>query len=239
MTTETRSTSDYDLRFAIDEYGYRRKRSQREIDDIKLGRELQEFLKHSTLTEDDKQRLRGLSADYTVACASFPEKNDENDYDAVRSSVLAYLSADLPEATEEDALGLRRLSGGNQIVKITVDGHPLSMEEFRLVYTLIPPSAEVLDHVVEDAAYFYVANEAEKSPVESAPAEPEPTVPAEYDIDYFEADDMPPIEEKHTLRDELRPITDQLKYLGGKVISIVALRPPTSGADESQQKIAS
>jgi hypothetical protein len=211
-------------------------RTEQEIEIIKLEQEFKDFLKYSTLSADDKQHLRSLSADYAIICATLPEGSDEGiDYQAVRRTALDHLSADFPELAEDNPLGLRRISGSVHGTVIVVDGRPMSPEELQLVYALIEPSKEVLDRAGEDAAYFYIAEKADEKPVEVEPVVVEPVVSAEYDIDAFEPDEMPAIEDKHTLTDELRPIA---KALGGMVISLVGRRP-ADNTRSYQQKIAS
>ena len=238
MATETFSGSDNELRYATDEYGRRRMRTDQEIEIIKMGRQFKDFLAYSTLSNEDKQRLRRISADYVVGSVTLPLKNDDHeDYDEMRRSLLHHVSSDLPLASEGSPFGLCRMLGGANGVTIVADGHPLSMKELEHVYIFIEPSTEVLDRAVKDAAYFYVASTTDEGPIE---AEPQTPTPAEYDFDYYEADEKPAFEDRHTLLDELRqlrPFTDQLKQLGGRVISIVGLRPPVE--DVPQQKIAS
>jgi hypothetical protein len=232
MTTETLTSNRYDLTYATDEYGYRRRRSEQEIETIVLGEKLQNVLDNSSLSADDKQRLRGLSADYVVACAPLPAGVDGgNDYDETRRTMLNYMSSDLPEVTKVGSTGLRRRQGSIDGVQIVIDGYSLSVKELEVAYTLIEPSTEVLDRAVESAAYFYIPNHTDERTTEAVPSESEPQVPAEYDIDEFEVNEMPPIEEAHTLRDELR-------HLGGMVISIAGRRR-VAVVDESHQKIAS
>ena len=240
MTTETLTSNRYDLTYVIDEYGRRSRRSEREIEAIILSENLQRVLDNSSLSDDEKQRLRGLSADYVIACTPLPAGTDEgNDYDETRRVMLGYLSADFPEVTKVDSTGLRRMQDDTEGVKIRVDGYSLSIEELELVYRLIRPSTEVLDRAVSDAAYFYVADRVGEVPAEASPDDPASQDPAEYDTDWYEADELPAIEESHTLRDELKPITDQLRHISSKVISIVGLRPPAASTDRSHQKIAS
>lgn len=233
MTTETLTSNRYDLTYATDEYGYRRRRSEQEIETILLGEKLQNVLDNSSLSDEDKQRLRGLSADYVVACAPLPAGVDEDtDYDEIRRTMLSYMSSDLPEVTKVDSTGLRRMQDDIDGTKVMIDGYPLSVKELEVAYVLIEPSTEVLDRAVETAAYFYVANYTDEQAAEPALVEAEPQVPAEYDIDEYEVNEMPPIEEAHTLRDELR-------HLGGMVISIAGRRSRRTVVDESHQKIAS
>ena len=233
MTTETLTSNRYDLTYAIDEYGYRRRRSEREIEAIVLCEGLKKVLDDSSLSDDDTQRLRGLSAEYVVACAPLPAGADEDtDYDEIRRTMLGYMSSDLPEATKVDSTGLRRMQDDIDGTKIMIDGRPLSTKELEVAYMLIEPSTEVLDRAVESAAYFYVANHIDEQVAEPTPVESGPQVPAEYDIDEYEVNEMPFIEEAHTLRDELR-------QLGGMVISIAGRRSRRAVVDESHQKIAS
>lgn len=243
MAVETFSSSNtYSPRYWTDEYGRRHLYTQQEIDIKNLDQEFKDFLSQSTLTSDDMQRLRRLSADYVVLSSQLPEENsNENDYDRTRRTILDYISSDLLEATEEDMLGLRRQLSVHNGTVITIDGQPLSTHELELMYTLIKPSSEVLDRAVEDAAYFYIPAKEVQS-VESVPGshkQEQPQIPAEYDIDYFEPDEEPSIEERHTLRDELQPITDGLvRLIGGAVISLASRRKPLSDND-IKQKIAS
>ena len=239
MTTETFTSNRYDLTYWTDEYGFRHRRSEQEIETIILTEKLQNVLNSSSLSDDDKQRLRALSAEYVVACAPLPAGMDEGtDYDEIRRTMLGYMSSDFPEATKLDSAGLRRMQGNSGKTKIMIDGRPLSVEELEVVYMLIEPSAVVLDRAVEDAAYF-VGNHIGEQPAEASTDDSEPKSPAEYDIDWYEADEQPSIEEAHTLGDELRPLKDQLRHLGGIVISITGRRPRVTVADENYEKIAS
>lgn len=228
MSIETLQYND-DLRYATDEYGYRRMRSDQEIAVIKLREQLKDYLCHSSLSTDDMQRLRSLSADYNVICAPFPD-----DDKVTRRTVLDNLSSDIPEANEIDATGLCRLSSSLHGTTIVVDGYPMPVSELELVYTLIEPSTDVLDRAVNDAAYFSVVSNRDEQVTENRSVEVDSQVPTRISYD---TDLELPLEEKHTLRDELRPITDQLRHIGGKVISIVGLRPSVD--NEKYQKIAS
>lgn len=228
MSTETLQYND-DLKYAIDEYGYRRMRSEQEIAVIKLRKQLKDFLGHSSLTTDDMQRLRSLSADYNIICTPLPEEDK-----VTRRTVLNNLSSDIPEANEIDAMGLRRLSSSLHGVTVVVDGYPMPVSELELVYTLIEPSTDVLDRAVNDAAYFSVVGKSDEQVSETRQAEVESQDSTSLSDD---VDLELPLDEKHTLRDELQPITDQLRHIGGKVISIVGLRRPAD--DRKHQKIAS
>jgi hypothetical protein len=233
MTTETLTSNRYDLTYATDEYGYRRRRSEQEIEAIVLCEGLKKVLDDSSLSDDDKQRLRGLSADYVVARAPLPAGvGEDTDYDEIRCAMLGYMSSDLPEVTKIESTGLRRMWDDIDGTKVMIDGYPLSTKELEVAYMLIEPSTEVLDRAVETAAYFYAANHTDEQADEAAPNESEPQVPAEYDIDEFEVNEIPSIEDAHTLRDELR-------HLGGMVISIAVRRSRRAVVDESHQKIAS
>lgn len=220
MAIETLLPND-NLIYATDEYGHRRRRTQQEVAVMELERDFKNFLDSSSLSTDDIQRLRGLSADYNVICTPLPE--DDKD---TRRTVLDYLSSDIPEANEIDSMGLRRLSSSLHGVTIVVDGYPMPISELELVYAIIEPSTEVIDRAVEDAAYFPIYSDASaEMPAKNEPVEPNEPQPDENeewsDYDIFEAD--PPFEDKHTLRDELRPITGELARLGRKVISIVGV----------------
>lgn len=223
MATET-LRSHYDLIYSVDEYGHRRRRTEQEIALIELKDRLKDFLDNSTLSFEDIQRLRSLSANYNVSSTPLPE-----DDIASRRLILDYLSSDLKESTEEDATGLRRLSSNLHGVTIVVDGYPLPINELELVYGIIEPSTESLNRPVEEAAYFYVPKLDEGSSMEVQPTD----VPKE-DGEGWGDDD---VFEPEFPTDRARLLAGKLARIGGRVISMIGLRPVQ--AESAEAKIAS
>jgi hypothetical protein len=213
------------------DYGYLVPRLSAEEDAIKLHRSrIMDTLELSTLSADNKQRLRRLSADYAMAIAPLPTDDEgECEMALLKRMILNNLSADIPELSDTGMMGLRRTIGKEESIEILIDGQTLSEAELMVAYAAIEPSKEVLDLAVESAAYLAMASdESVESRVEQEPSEheePQPDTGEEWgDYDIFEPE--PLFDDKHTLMDELRPITGKLAKLGGKVVSIVGLRSP-------------
>jgi hypothetical protein len=229
MTIETISSSDHSLYEGDSNSGYNYLTPRMSVQErmINLHRsQLMDILELSTLSDDDKQRLRRLSAGYVVACAPLDEDDESTE---LRRTILDNLSADIPELSNTGMMGLRRALSKEHPVTILIDGQPLTMTELEVVYSAIEPSKEVLDLAAESAAYFSVYDDADtEMPVEKEPVEPKEPQPYEgeewNDYDIFEVE--PIFDDKHTLRDELRPITGELVKLGRKVVSIVGLHSP-------------
>jgi hypothetical protein len=227
MTIETISPSDHSSFESDYDYDYTTPRMSAQERIMRAHRmQLMSILELSTLSGDDKQRLRRLSADYVIASAPLDE--DEEGVE-LRRIILDNLSTDIPELSNTGMMGLRRAPSKEHPVTILIDGQPLTGAELEAAYTAIEPSKEVLDRATEDAAYFPVYNDADaEAPVEKEsvePKEPQPYEGEEWnDYDIFEVE--PIFDDKHTLRDELRPITGELVKLGRKVVSIVGLHNP-------------
>lgn len=246
MTVETYVSNDYELEYTVDEYGRRRRRTEEEKKTIKLGMKFKDFLRDSSLSDDDKQQLRTISAEYAIACTALPESDVNHDYDSMRRSVLTYLVSDLPVAADEYELGLYKVSDENSDgVALAIDGRVLDASEVSLMYTLIKPSAEVLDRASADTAYCYVATASGDQAAEPLSGQTEPeehplSDPAEYDLDDFEPDQEPAIEDKRTLRDKLRPVTGGVaRLLGWTAISLMSRRRLAAERETNYQKIAS
>jgi hypothetical protein len=197
---------------------YLKPRSSALDDIIKMHRlELLSLLELSTLSSDDKQRLRQLSADYVVATTPLPDEESE-----LRRTILDNLSADIPELDGSyDMMGLRRASSREHPVTILVDGQPLTEMQLGVVYTAISPSKSALDLAERSSAYFVEPVFDDSDLVMSEHVDVEHAIERELRGDYNVDDLMPAIETRHTLMDELRPITGGLAKIGGVVLSIV------------------
>lgn len=235
MAVETFSSNKRDLRYSVDEHGRRYRRTQQEMDVIELGEEFGGILDQSTLSDDDKQQLRSISARYVMATTPLPE---EDSFVETRHAILDYLTSDLPELVDQSTSGLCRVSNELGPTQVAVDGRRLSTHELELIYTVIEPSREVLDGVTDETLLWHV-DTIDTRVTKAAAEDDDVQDPAEYDIDYFEADELPSIEERHTLRDELQPISDRLRLIGGTVVSIVGRRRASDESTAHQHKIAS
>lgn len=200
---------------------------------IKLYRsEVMGILELSTLSDDDKQRLRRVSADYAIALVSLPdaEGDDKEEAELLKRTILDYISADLPDLSNTYTMGLGRALSKDRPATIVIDGQPLTEAQLAVAYSAIEPSKEVLDRAGESAAYSPVAFDTEvevalSSELIELTGSRSDVKPVWTDDPIFE--ELEPIFDKpHTLRDELRPITGKLARLGGKVISIVGLHTP-------------
>lgn len=251
MTIETISPSNHSSFESDDDSGYNyltpRMSAQERMIDLHRS-QLMDTLELSTLSDDDKQRLRRLSADYAIALVSVPEadKNNEEEkkeMELLKRTILDYLSADIPELSNTGMMGLCRASSKEHPVTILIDGQPLDEVQLSVAYSAIKPSKEVLDRAVEDAAYFYVPSAADAEPVKESPAElPEsqPDSDEKWDDRDIYEEDVPFFDKKHTVRDEI----DYLAEVGGRVISMMGMHRPIDrqrrhAGSIDKQKIAS
>lgn len=198
-------------------------------DFMKYAPGCKDLLDEAMLSEDDKQLLRKVSADFLVASAV----RDEDDI-AARRTILQYASSDLQDFYGENGAGLRRHVSQEGDVTILIDGRELEEVELSIMYRLIEPSTQVLDAAVAYAAPIEIVKD-DIEELEGTPAA-EPDEAEEWaDLDIFEYDHEPPIEEAHTFRDELRPITGKLIKIGSKVARLSGVRVKHI----EQEKIAS
>lgn len=194
-------------------------------EEIALGEirpDVVEILRDSDLSDDDKQRLRKVSADYVVQTRIIPDEEIE-----LRKLILENISSDIPDMNEAGMFGLRRLLSRDHGAVLLVDGQPLTIAQLEVVYTAIEPSKNVLD----------LAEDQSRPTVFAAEATLEEEQEDEQDLDTYEYVMRPAIEDASTLLAELRPFTAKLTEFGGRVVSIVGLRSPMSVPE--QQKIAS
>lgn len=238
MTAETHTTTKHSSRESGYRFGgdYLAPKMSTQEQMIKLYRsEVMNILELSTLSGDDKQRLRRVSADYATALVSLPdaEGDDKEEVERLKRMILDYISSDLPDVNSTYTMGLGRALSKDRPPTIVIDGQPLTESQLAVAYAAIEPSKEVLDRAGEDAAYFpieaAVVNEVVVTPqtsvlteggevrIDTANTGVDDTLPEEIE---------PVFDEPHTLRDELRPITGKLIRLGGKVVSIVGLHSP-------------
>lgn len=232
MNIETTSSNDRSSSASesYSVYDYLTPHLSAEEDTIKAYRsQVMDTLELSTLSVDNKQRLRRLSADYVMAITPLPADNEgEHEMALLKRVILDNLSGDIPERSDTGMMGLRRTLGKEGAIEILIDGRALSDTELMVAYTAIEPSKEVLDLAVESAICLpVVSDEGGESQSEAEPNEPEEAQLGNEEWDDYDIFEPEPLfDDKHTLLDELRPITGKLVKLGGKVVSIVGLRGP-------------
>lgn len=196
------------------------------------GPECRDILEAASLDDGDQQLLRKVSANYVTASIAC-EDNDER----TRQIILEYVSSDLKDFYTDGPFGLRRSISRVGDVSILIDGRELKDIELAIMHQLIEPSSQVLDDagrdgrpivIKEDEAAVLDNSQDEKKSDSDDAAE-------QSDLDIYEYEDEPPVEDSHTLMDEIRPITGKLMRLGGKIVHISGVRIK----DNEQQKIAS
>ena len=187
---------------------YRSPEEQAEID---RNAELKDFLDHSSLSDEDLQYLRSISAEYAVVCAPIPEA------DAERKEVLDYLMADIPVLSKADNKGLRRFGVPVEGIALAIDGKQISVEELEYLYMAIEPSADVLDRAVEEAALDHMNMVATEQPTIPQVVEAEEAVADQVEVSHEDVIvSVPHHEVAH-------PVTDRVKHFSHRVLEIVGV----------------
>ncbi len=186
-----------------------------------------DMLEDAGLSENDRQALRKVSADYVIASAA----RDEDD-EAARRTILQYASSELVDYDEDSPQGLSRYISDEGDVSVRIDNRTLTSIELGIMYQLIEPSPAVLDRAAQDAQPVELTDDTYMAAFIHEVARVDGDKDETDDLDIYEAESA---YETHTLMDELRPLTGTILKFGRKVAHMSGVRV----AYDDQQKIAS